>query len=256
MAELKDAFEKSLYDLIMQHLGMLKNYVPGPVKKAGGTRGALLKLYQSDPMFSVFGLDSPEYIAATLGGGTVTSIHRKLGDIFEQCVAAICGEKLGLEREDLTYTAEIQSGANLEKRSADVYVEFAKVKNASRRRKIEKFCQAELVKIARDPKITLVGVGMEVRHCYQTGDSKRAQADEAMARHLFVSGILPLMPLFCGQSNPGIVKRYRTVWVVKEAREAYDAVRCLSGYDLHGFLKRNREDFRKPVIEMLRGLSK
>ena len=50
--------------------------------------------------------------------------------------------------------------------------------------------------------MNLVGVGMEVRHCYQTGDSKRTQADEAMARHFLVSGILPIMPLFCNQSNP------------------------------------------------------
>jgi hypothetical protein len=96
---------------------------------------------------------------------------------------------------------------------------------------------------------------MEIRHCYQTGDSKRTQADEAMARHLLLSGILPIMPLFCNQSNPGIVSRYRSVWVVKEGMEAYDAIQVLSGYDFYDFLRRNRRDLRKPVIELLRSLT-
>ena len=61
---------------------------------------------------------------------------------------------------------------------------------------------------------------MEVRHCYQTGDSKRTQADEAMARHLLVSGILPIMPLFCNQSNPGIIQRYRSYGSLSKAWKA------------------------------------
>lgn len=130
------------------------------------------------------------------------------------------------------------------------------MKNAKQRKTIEEFCAAELAKLTTNPKVTLIGVGMEVRHCYQTGDSKRTQADEAMARHLLVSGILPMMPLFCGQSNTGIVARYRSVWVIKQAAESYEAVRTLSGYDFYDFLYRNRADFRAPVIEMLRGLTK
>lgn len=112
-----------------------------------------------------------------------------------------------------------------------------------------------MASLTDNPNINLVGVAMEIRHCYQTGDSKRTQADEAMARHLMLSGILPVMPLFCNQSNPGIVARYRSVWVIKEGRDAYDMVKRFSGFDFLDFLKRNREDFRAPVIELLRGLT-
>ena len=97
---------------------------------------------------------------------------------------------------------------------------------------------------------------MEVRHCYQTGDSKRTQADEALARHFLVSGILPIMPLFCNQSNPGIVKRYRSVWVIKEGHDSYNMVKTFSGYDFLDFQMRNREDFRLPVLTMLRSITK
>ena len=71
-----------------------------------------------------------------------------------------------------------------------------------------------------------------------------------------LSGILPLMPLFCNQSNPGIVSRYRSVWVIKQGMESYDLIKTFSGYDLYDFLKRNREDFREPVIKLLRSLTK
>jgi hypothetical protein len=97
---------------------------------------------------------------------------------------------------------------------------------------------------------------MEVRHCYQTGDSKRTQADEALARHFLVSGVLPVMPLFCNQSNTGIVKRYRSVWVIKEGRESYNMIKAFSGYDFLGLQMRNHADFRLPVLTMLRSITK
>jgi hypothetical protein len=134
-------------------------------------------------------------------------------------------------------------------------LQFDRLDSAARTR-VANYCQTEIAKLTPSPKINLIGIGMEVRHCYQTGDSKRTQADEAMARHLLLSGILPVMPLFCNQSNPGIISRYRSVWVIKEGSEAYEAVKVISGFDFYDYLKRNREDFRKPVIELLRSLTK
>lgn len=154
----------------------------------------------------------------------------------------------------MTYSTVIRNGDEEETRSADAYLQFDRLDPLSRRR-VSEYCQAEVAKLTNSPHVTLVGVGMEVRHCYQTGDSKRTQADEAMARHLLLSGILPIMPLFCNQSNPGIIGRYSSVWVVKQGIEAYDAVRICSGFDFYDFLMRNREDFRKPVIDLLRGLT-
>lgn len=246
--------EQGLYALTMEHLGKLAAYVPGPVKKRG-SRDKLLVAYQLDPVFSIFGLDSLEYLAATLAGGTVTSIHRKLGDIYEACVKMIFMKALCLSPSDVTYSTIIRSGDTEEDRSADAYLQFDKLDEPARQR-VSAYCQAEVAKLTSNPKISLVGVGMEVRHCYQTGDSKRTQADEALARHFMLSGILPIMPLFCNQSNPGIVNRYRSVWVIKQGMESYDLVKIFSGYDFHDFLKRNRNDFRKPVIDLLRGLTK
>jgi hypothetical protein len=249
-----DELEKALHALVMEHLAKLAQYVPGPVKKRG-TRQLLLVAYRQDPVFSIFGLDSDEYLAATLAGGTVTSIHRKIGDIYEACVKAIFMQALKQPPEHVTYSTVIRSGAEEENRSADAYLQFDRLDQTARKR-VSNYCNAEVAKLTPNPNINLVGVGMEVRHCYQTGDSKRTQADEAMARHLLLSGILPVMPLFCNQSNPGIISRYRSVWVVKQGIEAYELVKTFSGFDFYDFLKRNRDDFRKPVIDLLRSLTK
>jgi hypothetical protein len=254
MPSIESPVDQSLYDIVMEHLSKLADYLPGPVKKAGGSRDHLLARYRNDPVYSIFGLDSMEYLAATLAGGTVTSIHRKLGDIYEGCVRAVFMHAFNLNADQVVYSATIRSGTTDETRSADAYLQFDRLPPDAAER-IRAYCLEEVAQISANPQINLIGIGMEVRHCYATGDSKRTQADEAMARHLLVSGILPVMPLFCDQSNRGIVDRYRSVWVIKQGMESYDMVRTLSGYDLYGFMNRNTEDFRQPVLSLLRNLA-
>lgn len=254
MARTREDLDRRLLDIAMTHLAKLDEYVSGPVKKAGGAKRDLIRRYRSDPVFSIFGLDSPEYVAATLAGGTITSIHRKIGDLYEACVREILMSRLNQTAAEITYNATIRSGDAEETRSADAYLQFDRLPDGARSR-ARRYCVDELGNLTDKPQITLVGVAMEIRHCYQTGDSKRTQADEAMARHLLVSGILPMMPLFCNQSNAQIVQRYRSVWVVKEGEESYDMVRSLSGYDFFSFLKRNKQRLKKPVLKSLRSLS-
>jgi hypothetical protein len=255
LPDIQSPLDEKLYGITMEHLSKLAGYSPGPVKKAGGTKELLISRYQNDPLFNIFGLDSAEYVGATLAGGSITSIHRKLGDIFEGCVKTIFMDMLKQTAEQVTYSTIILSGEKSETRSADAYLLFERLpENASQR--IKAYCFNELRLLTSTPQINLVGVGMEVRHCYQTGDSKRTQADEALARHFLVSGVLPLMPLFCNQSNPGIIQRYRSVWVIKEGRDSYNLVKEFSGYDFLDFQMRNREDFRAPVLNMLRSITK
>jgi hypothetical protein len=146
------------------------------------------------------------------------------------------------------------SGTKNESRSADAYLQFDRLEPEARRR-VKAWCKTELGRLTSSPQVALIGVGMEIRHCYQTGDSKRTQADEAMARHLIVSGILPVMPLFCNQSNQTVIARYRSVWIVKQGLESYEMIRVFTGYDYFDFLKRNRDAFRNPIIAMLRRLT-
>jgi hypothetical protein len=122
-AEMRSALEQALYALTMENLAKLAEYVPGPVKKRG-TRDKLLVAYQQDPVFSIFGLDSVEYLGATLAGGTVTSIHRKIGDIYEASIKTIFMQALDQSPSDVTYSTIIRSGNEEETRSADAFLRF------------------------------------------------------------------------------------------------------------------------------------
>ena len=68
MPSVKAPLDRSLYDILMENLAKLADYLRGPVKRAGGTRDHVLHRYQSDPVFSIFELDSVEHLAATLAG--------------------------------------------------------------------------------------------------------------------------------------------------------------------------------------------
>lgn len=150
MPDLRGDLEKALYALTMEHLAKLAEYVPGPVKKRG-SRDKLLAAYQQDPVFNIFGLDSLEYLAATLAGGTVTSIHRKIGDIYEASVKTIFMQALKLPPTDVTYSTIIRSGDTEEDRSADAYLQFDKLDAAASNR-VSAYCHTELAKLTANPK--------------------------------------------------------------------------------------------------------
>lgn len=100
----------------------------------------------------------------------------------------------------------------------------------------------------------ITAIGFEVRHCYQSADAKRVQADEAMARHCIVSGILPVMLILCAQSNRSVIGRYRSLWIVTEGFESYELVKTQTDFDFYTFLLAHREEFRQPVVRMLNRL--
>ncbi len=253
MPDIKSPLDERLHAIVLEHLTKLSEYIPGAVKREGGKEELAARL-ANDPVFNLFGLDSKEYAAATLAGGTITSIHRKLGDIYEGCVKTVFMDKFGLAADEVTYSAVIVVDEKEENRTADVYLEFERLKGPLRER-VESIARRELGNLSGDLGVAMKALGMEVRHCYQTADSKRTQADEAMGRHLSMRGILPIMPLFCEHSNPTIMRRYRNTWVVKQGEASYSLVHELSGYDFHDFMWRNREDFRTPVINLLRSLT-
>jgi hypothetical protein len=246
--------EETLRSTILRHLSRLAKYEPahgrGPNKL---TTAELKQTFADDPVYSIFGLDSPEYIAAALAGGTITSIHRKIGDAYEECVRTIFSTQYQLTAEQVQYKAMISSGDRQLKRSLDVYFALKDIARG-RRESWASYADSQLKQISPTPKVDIEAIGFEVRHCYQSADSKRAQADEAMARHCIVSGILPVMLIFCAQSNRSVVNRYRSLWVVTEGHASYDLVKMQTGFDFYAFLLANKESFRQPVVETLKRL--
>lgn len=242
-----------LDEIIRGHLAKISEYEPshGRSKRARVPRDKLREIFSRDPLYSIFGLDSPEYISATLGGGTITSIHRKIGDLYEDCVREIIKSALGLGGEEVRYAAQIASGAEEIDRSLDCYIPLERLPESQMER-LRSLAETGFQSLVPKPAVRVIGIGFEVRHCYQSADSKRAQADDAMAMHCGISGILLIMLVFCGQSNRQILKRYTRIWYVTEGMDSYNLLKEISGFNFFSFLSERREEYRKPVIDALR----
>jgi hypothetical protein len=246
--------QATLKSTILRHLSQLERYEPAHGRGASKLSVPELKqAFADDPVYSIFGLDSPEYIAAALAGGTITSIHRKIGDAYEDCARIIFSTQYHLTDEQAHYAAMISSGDRQFRRKLDVYLALKDIPQ-TRRESWASYAYNQLKQISPTPKVDIEAIGFEVRHCYQSADSKRVQADEAMARHCIVSGILPVMLIFCAQSNRSVVNRYRSLWVVTEGHASYDLVKVQTGFDFYSFLLANKESFRQPIVEMLKRL--
>src|SRR5574341_7027 len=113
----------------MGHLGRLEIYVSRTGRAGKRDRAILYKAFHDDPLYSIFGLDSPEYIAAVLSGGVITSIHRKIGDLYEASVREIVTTQLQIPRARATYSATIASGDRNLTRSIDALIPFDALKS-------------------------------------------------------------------------------------------------------------------------------
>ncbi|MGQ9554450.1 MAG: hypothetical protein ACUVWR_10085 [Anaerolineae bacterium] len=251
---MSEKLSETLKLIIMYHLSKLEEYVPAHGRgQSSLSVTEVRQAFAADPVYSIFGLDSPEYIAAALAGGTITSIHRKIGDAYEHCTGAIFCTQYNLAMEQVQYSAMIASGDTPMKRSLDAYLKLNDLPHKWQDA-WKDYTSSQLKQISPTPKMEVEAVGFEVRHCYQSADSKRVQADEAMARHFLVSGILPVMLIFCEQSNRSVVSRYRSLWVVTEGHASYELLKTHTGFDFFAFLAANKEMFRDVVIGVLRRL--
>lgn len=238
---------EALHARILYHLSRLDAYT----MKKGRAKDEIVAAFAEDPLYSIFGLDTPEYVGAILAGGTVTSVHRKIGDLYEDCVQTIIRTTLGLDPKMTRLAAKITSGTVEETRTTDQHIPF-EVLLGGHGDRLRRLAEHEILAITNAPQINVIGIGFEVRHCYQSADSKRIQADEAMARFLLVSGYLPMMLIFCNQSNKDIIRRYTGTWIVKEGHAAYRALAEISGFDFYEFLLANRDTYREVVQRALR----
>lgn len=206
------------------------------------------KEYAKDPLFSRFNLDTQEFVLAKSGGGLVTSIHRKVGDLVEKNVQQIFSERTGVDK--ITYDAEIVVDGEPKTRELDALLLLDEVDNGEATTRLQQVIHedGEEVNGNKNPADLIdadtewEGIGFEIRHCYQSADSKRVQADIAMARHLQSKNIMPVMLICCEDSNQSVVSRYRNHMFVYEGDDAFELIERLTGFDYAGFLD-SREAF-------------
>jgi hypothetical protein len=232
--------EAELLRIVERHIAVAGRY--SRQKDIGKEQAAL----KADPVFSVFGLTGQEYILAKARGAQMVSLHRKLGDLYQELVCTVFRQTLGLSASDLELELVRPSGAEAGRRTLDAKIEFECVATEARTR-----VESTSRRIAGEntPKYTSLpprGLGFELRFCYQIGDAKRINADIENAEDALAMGFLPIMLVFCSISLPDPLDRFRSrsKWFVLEGRPAYDLVRELTGYDLFAFLNRERESIQ------------
>ncbi len=226
--------EKKLLDIAISHLSKVKEF--DGYKKFSGVscRDDFKKMMSNDPAFSALGLDDDRYIVARIGGNLITSLHRKIGDMYEGIFGYLLQEIYKIPHEDLHYSVPVKIGDRMQERSTDGLLRQEYM--------TDKFPPEWL---RHD------GVGFELRSCYQIGDSKRIQADYDMALALKDRNIHPVMLIFCTTSLQSPVARLTKSWELHEGMNAFNVINTITEFDLYAFLQDHRDELINVIDDIL-----
>lgn len=222
--------EAELLNLAIIHIRKVLKF--NPYKSYIGVKSIeeFQQLIARDPAFGAFGLDNERYIIARVGGNLVTSLHRKLGDMYEALFCYLLKKSFDLRENELHFSVEVKIGERNQIRSTDGLIR----KDKFNERIPEDWMEYE-------------GVGFEIRSCYQIGDSKRIQADYDMSLALKSYEILPVMLVFCNTSLRSPLARLPKSWQLYEGIDSFNLVESITGFNLYGFLERNSDALKKEI---------
>ncbi|MGK7886371.1 MAG: hypothetical protein AB4057_17330 [Crocosphaera sp.] len=75
--------EDELLTIAITNIRKVLNFDPYKSYSDINNRDEFKQLIANDPAFGILGLDDDRYIIARVGGNLITSLHRKLGDMYE-----------------------------------------------------------------------------------------------------------------------------------------------------------------------------
>lgn len=154
------------------------NYRPRFGTGAGLTLSEFQRLYQADPFYFWFGLDSPLMYTAHKAAGGMTSVYRQIGIGCQRLVQRILMDTLGLKAEQSTWSYQIQgTGDKLRTLSLDCRIPIADIQSENRsivESWLQEACRTTGVSV--EVSNILKGAVFEVRQGYKSKDSKRQNA--------------------------------------------------------------------------------
>ncbi|REJ77966.1 MAG: type I restriction endonuclease [Acidobacteria bacterium] len=196
-------------------------------------------MMREDPAFAPFSLDREKYVVARIGGNLVTSIHRKLGDLYEDILLELLIYRFGFSKEYLKFSLKIVIDGIEQVRTTDGRLVIDEIEDSTLREKVSS--------LVEDP---YIGLGIEIRSCYQIGDSKRIQADDHMATALKAIDIEPKMLVMCTTSLVQPVRRLAKNWTLYEGSDSFTFISDLTDFALFDFLMDNRDFIRSQMDEV------
>lgn len=255
------------FGIIRDALSVCRNYKPkfGKGIKKGLTFEEFQTLYQSDPFYTWFGLDSPMIYAAHKAAGGITSVYRQIGISCERLFREIVQDTLKLSDEEAKWSYSVPSTSGRPRTlSLDARIALSDIANASKAEKVRKWLHeaAASVNVSSQVIGSLAGSVFEVRQGYKSKDAKRQNADLGNAANAYANLYLPTVVLLSSQIDGDIAERYkRAQWVILTGTlrgtsldSTYRFCREVLGYDLAGFFERNSKRIQEEigsVTEML-----
>ena len=221
-----------------KHLGLIAKY--NPYRNFAGVkdRQAFAALIANDPAFASFGFGDDRYVVARIGGNLITSLHRKIGDLYEEMFRYLLECRFDLSAADLSFKVDVEIGDRTQSRSTDGL--------------LPKVCIARLnLPLPSGWAKKAEGMAFEVRSCYQIGDSKRIQADWDMALALKAESIIPVMLIFCNTSLKSPVVRLRGSWNLFEGIATFEFIKALTQFDLFSFMQEHKDRLSAPIAAAL-----
>lgn len=231
------SLENNLKEIIKHSLEKIIEF-DGYKKFEGVTEASHFKeMMKKDPAFSPFCLDRDKYVIARIGGNLITSIHRKLGDLYEQIILELLHTQYGFSKEYLKFSLDIVIDGKKQERTTDGRLVLDDINDENLKERVHNLIVGNFK-----------GLAMEVRSCYQIGDSKRIQADDHMATALKAINIEPKLVIMCNTSLESPVKRLSNNWTVYQGAESFKYIHQLTDFDLYSFLMDN-QSLIKPIMD-------
>lgn len=226
--------EKEILTIAVSSIRRVLEFNPYKSYSGINNREEFQELLANDPAFGALGLDDERYVIARVGGNLVTSLHRKIGDLYEGIFAYLVKETYSINDDEFHYGVEVKIGERLQIRSTDGLITREKYND-----------------LIPEQWLQFDGIGFEVRSCYQIGDSKRIQADYDMALALKANNIKPIMLIMCATSLKSPVVRLSKSWELYEGIDSFELIRLITGFDLYAFLQNNSQILKAEIERVL-----
>lgn len=254
-------------DIIIGPLSTCQHYKPRFGHGTEATPGEFQAMYQADPFYAWFGLDSPLLYAAHKAAGGMTSLYRQIGIGCQRLVKRILMDTLGLDSDQAGWSYQvIRSGGSKQTLSLDCRIPTAAVRDTRRRRRVSQWLDnaCQVAGVSADISRVIKGAVFEVRQGYKSKDSKRQNADIANAAAAYSEGYLPVLLLLSTQIDDSIAERYKNArWLILQGAirgqatsSTYEFFRQVVGYDLAAFFERNSPHIKQSIDSILQALLK
>lgn len=258
--EIKSPQDERYFQIIQDALAVCRSYTPkfGKGRKAGLTLEEFRTLYQSDPFYTWFALDSPLIYAAHKAAGGMTSVYRQIGISCERLFRQILQDSLGLTAEQAKWSYEVPSAKGRKRiLSLDGRIALDEIRDKEKASCFQQWLldAAASVKVGKRVVRSLQGSVFEVRQGYKSKDAKRQNADVGNAANAYANSYLPSVVLLSNQIDDDIAERYaRAQWLMLTGTlegsplvSTYSFSREVLGYDLAGFFERVSGRIREEI---------